>query len=155
MSEEVFPTNILHEKPNVLLVLVVLVIFFLVPWDSSPSNQQLGYYVFPGSPKTIFVNVFSVKTIVLVRVYYQQILENVILWSLTSRVLLYPKHRSQANPNSCSSPRKMDLSHIDKPAAMLGVFGGETAARGFHEKLVSRPMECRTGSMGMVYLPIH
>jgi len=37
-----------------------------------------------------------------------------------------------------ASALKMDLSHIDKPAAMLGVFGGETAARGFHEKLVKR-----------------
>ena len=55
----------------------------------------------------------------------------------------FPSIVHNANPNSCSSPRKMDLSHIDKPAAMLGVFGGETAARGFHEKLVSRPMESR------------
>lgn len=35
-----------------------------------------------------------------------------------------------------ASALKTDLSHIDKPAAMMGVFQGETAARGFHEKLV-------------------
>eukprot|EP00930_Biecheleria_cincta_P100266 TRINITY_DN91894_c0_g1_i1.p1 TRINITY_DN91894_c0_g1~~TRINITY_DN91894_c0_g1_i1.p1 ORF type:complete len:549 (+),score=111.69 TRINITY_DN91894_c0_g1_i1:98-1744(+) len=33
---------------------------------------------------------------------------------------------------------KADFAHIDKPSAMLGVFGQEVAARGFHEKLVRR-----------------
>jgi len=38
-----------------------------------------------------------------------------------------------------ASALKADLSHIDKPAAMLGVFGGgEMAARAFPERLVKR-----------------
>ena len=60
--------------------------------DISPSLQKVYsfrtiYIIYiPWKSKDYFFNVFSVKTIVLVRVYYQQILENVILRSLTSRV---------------------------------------------------------------------
>ena len=40
------------------------------------------------------------------------------------------------------APRKTDLAHIDKPAAMLGVFGGgEMTARAFPEKLAAAPDE--------------
>ena len=58
-------------------------------WGMNQKNQQIYFHQawpMPWKSKNDFFNGFSVKTIVLVRVYYQQILGNVILWSLTSRV---------------------------------------------------------------------
>ena len=51
-----------------------------------PGHTTIMFLGMPWKSKDYCFNGFSVKTIVLVRVYYQQILENVILWSLTSRV---------------------------------------------------------------------
>ena len=65
--------------------------FFEVKNNSAWSDLMSLIYVhinLPWKSKDFFFNGFSVKTIVLVRVYYQQILGNVILWSLTSRVYI-------------------------------------------------------------------
>ena len=49
-------------------------------------------------------------------------------------------------------PRKTDFAHIDKPAAMLGVFGGgEMTARAFPEKLVAASDRSRIQTSSKVF----
>ncbi|CAE8649100.1 unnamed protein product, partial [Polarella glacialis] len=73
--------------------------------------------------------------------------------------LLRPGVKAAARPkivvipdlHRVASALKADLGHIDRPFAMLGVFGGgdcaekaDVAARGFHEKLVRRLEQSRS-----------
>ncbi|CAE8692921.1 unnamed protein product [Polarella glacialis] len=73
--------------------------------------------------------------------------------------LLRPGVKAAAKPkivvipdlHRVASALKADLGHIDRPFAMLGVFGGgdcaekaDVAARGFHEKLVRRLEQSRS-----------
>ena len=56
--------------------------------------------------------------------------------------------------NIASEPRKTELSHVDRPAAMLGVFGGgEMTARAFPERLVPAPALRRRTVLASCLLP--